>query len=174
MAKLFSVLLAAVLSGGLAPLSAHAITPEVAEAHNLLTDSLVRRGITLYADAPACQTYPELEGYYNGSERALVLCNDGSLKMTEENLDTLRHETVHFIQDCADGTIDNTLRTVLQPGKAEELLEAAGLSAQHIEQAYVDLGKASHVPLEKEAFAVAATMDAGTINTALNIFCPVR
>jgi len=174
MTKLFSALLAAILLVAAVPGSAYAISPVTAEAHNLLTDGLVRRGISLYADSPACQTNPGLEGYYSGSQRALVLCNDGSLRMTENNLDTLRHEATHFIQDCADGTIDNTLRTVLKPGQARALLSAAGLDAGRIHEVYSELGQADRVPFEEEAFAVAATMRAETIGQALDIFCPLR
>lgn len=175
MAKLVSVLLAIILAGVVIPAPAYAeyIHPDVAEAHNLLVDALVRRGISLYVDSPACQSSPGLEGYYSGSQRALVLCNDGSLRMTEDNLNTLRHEATHFIQDCADGAIDNTLRTVLKQGQARELLSTAGLDADLIREVYSVMGQANHVPLEEEAFAVAATMNPGTIVAAMNIFCPL-
>lgn len=172
MTKLFCALLTIILVGASAP--AYAISPATAEAHNLLGDALVRRGISLYADSPVCQARPGLQGYYNGSERVLVICNGGSRQVTESSLDTLRHETVHFIQDCANGTIDNNLRTVLKPGKARYLLEQAGIDVKQISKAYTAMGNASHVPLEEEAYAIAATMQSESIALALEIFCPLH
>lgn len=94
--------------------------------------------------------------------------------MTAENLDTLRHETIHLIQDCRDGKLDGQMNTVLQPGRARSLLVASNQDPNWIHKVYSSHGQADAVPFEEEAFGAAATMSADTIHKALDIICPVE
>lgn len=170
---LVTALLVATAFGSVSPALADVITPAVAQEHNNLVAALAARGISLHLDAAICEVNP-IGGFYHGQSRALVICNDGSTEMTEENLDTLRHESVHFMQDCRDGIIDGKLNTVLKPGQARAMLAASGQDPTWIERVYTSHDKGEHVPYEEEAFGIAATMSPNTIVSALDIFCPVN
>lgn len=169
---LTAALLVATAFGLVSPALADDITPAVAQEHNNLVAALAARGISLHLDAAICEVNP-ISGFYHGQSRALVLCNGGSTNMTAENLDTLRHETIHFIQDCRDGVIDGRLTTVLKPGQARALLAATGQDHEQLRRVYESHGQGAHVPLEEEAFGAAAAMSASVIHQAMNIICPV-
>ena len=61
-------------------------------------------------------------GFYHGPARLLVICqeqalrndtyNQGQLQWSEEDLDTLRHEAHHLVQDCRDKELNHQLDTV--------------------------------------------------------------
>jgi len=172
MQKLLTAALLAVTAFSSASPALADITPAVAQEHNNLVAALAARGISLHLDAAICKSNP-IDGLYHGASRSLVICNGGSTEMTENNLDTLRHEAVHFMQDCRDGVVDGNLTTVLKPGQARAMLASSGQDPTWIERVYTSHGKEAHVPYEEEAFGIAAVVSPGTIISALNIFCPV-
>lgn len=155
-------------------------TPTISDAtaaqHNALTDALAKAGIKLYLDADICRTTTGLAGYYHSPSKSLVLCNKGSKQMTEENLDTLRHEAIHAIQDCKNGVQgDRILQPVLKPGVARNLASQHGIDLERIRQVYSSRNvDQAVINLEYEAFAAAAGMSANTIATALRTTCSVR
>ena len=148
-----------------------AVTDADAIAANQLIQALNARGITLYLDADQCDD-GTLDGFYMGRPRVLVLCNKGSREMTERALNTLRHEAVHFIQDCRDGAIDHELNLIMKPGTAERILRENGWSPERIKEVYSANGKGSHVPFEYEAFA-GGLMPTSTILNVMNAMCPL-
>lgn len=155
------------LSGG------PAVAAPLDTGHAQLLGAVQARGITLYLDGDRCDS-GHVDGFYVGSYKALVICNKGSRDFDANDLDTIRHEVVHFIQDCARGqAIDGNLETILKPGAAREILAEVGLSADGITKVYTDNGAGDAVPYEHEAFAIAAGMDASTITKALEQFCPL-
>ena len=168
---LTTALLATTIFGSVTPALAE-ISPQVAAEHNALSAALTARGISLYLDEEDCHTRP-VAGFYHGPSKSLVLCNNGSATMTEDNLDTLRHESIHFIQDCANGAIDGHLRTILEPGQARAMLAQSGQDPEWIRRTYESHGAGAHVPFEEEAFGAAAVMPASAIVQAMDIFCPV-
>jgi len=168
-ALLTAALLATTVTASAAP--ALAIDP----AHAQLLQAVQQRGIKLYNDADLCEAQPHLDGFYHGPSRALVICAEGSWEdLNANDLDTIRHETVHFIQDCANDSIDGNLQLILKPGVAENLLRGTGLPPEAITRTYTENGKAQHVPIELEAFGVARAHSAKTITKALNVFCPLK
>lgn len=174
MRKLLTVSLLVTAVFGLAkPAESQYISKAVADQHNALVAALVDRGVSVYLDADTCQENAGLSGFYHGASSSLVLCNKGSENMTAENMDTLRHESIHFLQDCKDGIIDGHLVPVLKPGAAQELLVQGGHDADAIRRLYTSKGRGAHVHLEEEAFGAAATMPAATIATAINTICPL-
>jgi len=165
---LTAALLAATVVSSAAPALA------IDDDHAALLNAVQQRGIKLYNDADMCRAQPYLDGFYYGPSRALVICAEGSWEgLSANDLDTIRHETVHFIQDCANGSIDGDLRLILKPGVAENLLRHTGLPPEAIAQTYAENGKAHHVPVELEAFGIARAHSAETITNALNVFCPL-
>lgn len=141
------------------------------QEHNDLVVALQANGVQVYLDSDEC--VPGLGGFYHSPSRSLVICNGGSAEMTDENMDTLRHEAIHAIQDCKDGVQGNRgLHHVLQPGAAELLAAQHGVDLDRIAQAYRGHGADDHViSLEYEAFTAAAGMSASTIAQALNMMC---
>lgn len=172
--RLAAALLAVTLSGSAGP--ALAISDATAAQHNDLTEALVGAGIKLYLDADICRANSRLGGFYHSPSLSLILCNKGSKKMTEENLDTLRHEAIHVIQDCKNNIQgDKILGRVLKPGTIESLAEKHGISLEQIARVYKSQGAdPSVIQLEYEAFTAAAGMSASTIASAVRIMCPVR
>lgn len=166
---LTAALLATTIFGSVAP--ALATAQDEYQEHNNLVSALVRNGVKVYLDGDMCK--PGLAGFYHSPSMSLVLCNGGSTVMTDDNMDTLRHEAIHAVQDCKDGVQGNrALHHVLKPGAVEELAAATGISLDRIVEVYRSHGQDDYViSLEFEAFTGAAGMSAGTIAKALDTMC---
>jgi len=150
--------------------SAFAQGPKIQEgsiaAHATLISAIERAGVNVIINDPYCdESWTGLMGFYAGKERVLVVCQDNRVdgdptpvEWTENDLDTLRHEAQHFIQDCMIGTNhDHRLHPVYRfPVKyAESVLGIEGL--KEITRVYRGNGASEEtVILEFEAFAVAA------------------
>ena len=130
------------------------------DAHVVLAQAIEAQGIDLVINHPQCQQMP-IHGFYSGHERLLVICQDnykgqGQEEWTANDLDTLRHEAQHMIQDCMDRKIDHQLKPVYRDpiALAFEVLGPDG--AKKINEVYRRNGaKTDTVILEWEAFAVA-------------------
>lgn len=168
---LTAALLAATLFGSVAP--SYATAPDEYQEHNALVSALQNAGISVHLDADICRKYTDLAGFYHSPSKSLVICNKGSRTMNEENLDTLRHEAIHAIQDCKNGVQgDSVLRPVLKPGVVEYLAGSHGVDLDRITHIYGSKGASQEViRLEHEAFTAAAGMDASTIANALGAMC---
>ena len=95
--------------------------------------------------------------------------------MTENNLDTLRHEAIHVVQDCKGVLGDQVLDNVLKPGVVRELAARHGVDLGWIREVYAQNGADAHVvSLEHEAFVAAAVMPASTIANAVRTMCGAR
>ena len=110
--------------------------------------------------------------------RRLDVCQDNhtkpwvQVKWTLNDLDTLRHEAHHVVQDCVDKPFDGQLRPIFGQdkdwatfvGNAMTPEQAKMIMSQYpVHQAYTEL----------EAFAVARTVDADTIANKLEEYCGV-
>lgn len=107
-------------------------------------------------------------GWYHGALRTLVVCQEmahktgrygqGQFAWTAEDLDTLRHEAHHMVQDCRDNLLDQELQAVYKDpiGLAVEWLGKE--KAVRVVEAYADSTEHIQV-MELEAFAVAAMND---------------
>ncbi len=133
-----------------------------AEAHEALVNEIRRYGVSIEVNPKDC---PEkVSGFYAGAQRRLVICQDNgvaggpAVAWTANDLDTLRHEAQHFIQDCrVGGNHDHSLIPVYRsPTKlAQETLGFEGV--QEITTTYRAQGADDlTLLLEYEAFAVAA------------------
>jgi hypothetical protein len=167
---LTAALLATTMLGAIAP--ALAVTQEQADQHNVLIGTLERYGVRVSLDDQLCRERP-IDGFYHSPSKTLTLCNGGSTSMTDANLDTLRHESIHAMQDCRNGIQgDRILGHVLKSGAAASMAAEYGISPERIRQLYLSHGVDEYtVTLEYEAFAGAAAMSADTIAQALDIFC---
>ena len=120
-------------------------------------------------------------GWYHGPTQSLVICqeqilrgygtwNGQAVNFTEEDLDTLRHEAHHFVQDCRDGAINQQLHAVYQKpiDLAVNWLGADG--ARKVVEMYSDSSQHIQV-MELEAFAVAAMNDPAEQVRDIQRFC---
>ena len=166
--------IAATALTGLAALgfaSASFATPTIGEvkegssdAHVLLVNAIKRHGLSCYVNPAYCGKEEGLMGFYAGKPRVLVVCQDNGVpggpvvEWTANDLDTLRHEAQHMIQDCMSGTnYDHELAPVYKSptGLAQEIIGSDAIA--RITEVYRENGATDLVLLlEYEAFAVAA------------------
>ena len=150
--------------------SAFAQGPKVAEgsiaAHAALISAIQRAGVNVVINHKACEEYGNVMGFYAGKERVLVVCQDNRtigdptpVDWTDNDLDTLRHEAQHFIQDCMVGTNHDHLLYPVYQFPIEYAQSVLGDEAlRQIAGVYRANGASDQtVILEFEAFAVAAT-----------------
>ena len=134
-------------------------------AHEVLVQQLRNAGLDVQVNHGHCDSDPGMMGFYAGQERLLVVCQDNAaigqrspVDWTDNDLDTLRHEAQHFIQDCMLGNNhDHQLGNVYKDpaGLAVDVLGMDGVRG--IARAYMSRGHSERtVLLEWEAFAVAA------------------
>ena len=151
--------------------SASLATPKVTEvvegsgeAHLLLLDAIARNGVKFTINDDYCFEKEGIMGFYSGRRRSLVVCQDnavkggGTAKWTANDLDTLRHEAQHMIQDCAVGTNhDHQLAPIYSSPTALAQRELGPEAVARITQAYREDGASDLLLLlEYEAFAVAS------------------
>ena len=143
--------------------------------HAALVSALIQNGLDVEINPADCDgTYA---GYYSSSQRLLVICQDNSygggptVRWTENDLDTIRHEAAHFTQDCvAGGDHDSSLRNILD---TETLVKELGKEAAlRIVNVYSEAGyEWEDIELEFEAFAVAEWNDPLLQVDAINNYC---
>lgn len=188
-------LAAAIVIGAAAP--AMAAPERLDAAHAQLWDTLEKSGVRAYVNHPqVCDREVGVKlmgmytvGSYSGAP-ILVVCQDhkkpGQVNEVEwslNDLDTLRHESTHYLQDCLDGNIDLSLSPLfdglggLSPIDAtySDLLELLGPQrALEITRKYRSVGANSEViRVEHEAFFVSAAIAPQDIATAIQTSCPV-
>ena len=108
-------------------------------------------------------------GWYWGYGSEMVICQENHIRAhgygtevrwTAEDLDTLRHEAQHLIQDCMDGVRNGQLAAVYKNpvGLAKSTLSEDQIG--WIIKSYTEQGASDHiVVMELEAFSVAAMND---------------
>ena len=97
--------------------------------------------------------------------------NGDIVRATDNDLDTIRHEAHHLIQDCSDGKRDGQLVKFFSPGSAF-MSEMSPRRRAWVRETYVENGASEHViQLEMEAFHVATFISAETLTTAVEKVC---
>lgn len=132
--------------------------------HIRLAQEVVKTGIDLKVNPLSCDERDAFGWYFPGNNE-LVICQENRIKgstkevaWTEEDLDTLRHEVHHMVQDCSvghkrDGGLDSIFAEPVRLG-----LETLGEDrVRRIVNVYARQGASKHIQLmEIEAFSVAA------------------
>ena len=146
--------------------------PSLAESnhthHQQLLDEVKKTGVTVYIN-PADVCDPKLTGkgryfgFYAGKSQMMVICQEEALATgvyntqyvwSEEDYDTLRHESHHLVQDCRDKTLNARLHTVYTKPLA---FAGSVLSKRRfgwVVETYGPMGD-EMIVLELEAFSVA-------------------
>ena len=142
-----------------------------------LWSTLGKLGVTTYINNPdMCDG--DNDGSYYPHSADFVVCQDeakgtAETKWTANDLDTLRHEAFHVLQDCMDGFEDNsTLAPYTGSPKAlANMLAGSSYTLPQIKaiaNSYEEQGASKHVVvLELEAFAAADSLTAKQIESKL-------
>lgn len=134
-----------------------------AAAHTQLVMAIQDNGVEIKINPVGCDAR-DIMGFYAGGRRLIVICQDNGVdggpvvQWTANDLDTLRHEAQHMIQDCMVGTNhDHSLSPVYRSplGLARDVIGSERIA--RITQVYRENGASDAVLLlEYEAFSVAA------------------
>jgi len=171
----FLVLIAG-LSFGQAEASASPY-PKVPASHASLARALDRVGVSLgVGNFKACGGN---DGAYFPQKRSLIICKNANGAWTPDDLDTLRHEAHHVVQDCAAGDgLGNNLALFFNNTRDLDQFARKALPLSKLNwivDSYRDRGHNDNViSLEIEAFAVAESVSPDAIATVLLQMCPAR
>lgn len=192
--RLLATTLAALSVGSVAQASAPPQPTKLDAAHTQLWNTLQAQGVRVFVNPPPVCNDPKSKymGVYFYSRSAgypiLGVCQDNrkpydhtEVEWTENDLDTLRHEAIHYFQDCLDGKADMTLSPIHDgdgPGPGpythNDVQSALGIDrAISIAQAYRDQGPET-IRLEHEAFLMAGNSTAKDIAELITMVCPIK
>ena len=120
-----------------------------------------------------------VHGYYM-RDGQVVVCQDNKEKVgqmvewTENDYDTLRHESHHLIQDCKAGTIGDFVSEPMFEGEEYEVvINALGpKKVNDIRHTYQQSGSDERdIAMEIQAFAVATFVSPRSIAEAIHTYC---
>ena len=172
------------LSALAAPVSA--VTQQERKDHTKIVEALDRANFSVYVNEERIcgREKDRFLGAYLPGMRAVVICQeekvvwDGEvIPFTEEDLDTLRHEAHHVVQDCLKGGLgDNSFANLFgEQAELEEFVRGA-LTPEEIDWVITSYSSQSNDVIlnELEAFATAKVVTAETITQAVNEVCQFR
>ena len=146
--------------------------------HGELSNAIRSTGVTLMYNPKECSEKNAM-GWYWGYGSEMVICqenhkaSDGywnEVTWTEEDLDTLRHEAQHLIQDCMDGERQGRLSAVYKSptALAKDVLGYEGI--QYVLEMYSEASEHIQV-MELEAFSVAQMNDPADQTLDIKKYC---
>ena len=146
--------------------------------HAELWNTIKEAGISTHINPEMCDD--ETDGFYSSTYKVFVVCQDNGVpggdvvEWTDNDLDTIRHEAHHVVQDCIDGTLgDGLLSPFFGPEELKEFVKNSTLSDRKVNwiiKSYSDKTE-MEVIKEIEAFAVAKDVSASTISSVVKKFC---
>ena len=151
---------------------------EKIQDHLELLTALEDMGVNIQINNPQiCAQEEGTAGFWVGGHKLLALCQQvirrsdnpvwtGEIFMaSDDDLDTIRHEAHHVIQDCMDGDIDGQLVTYLDEENSKEFLSYyPEWKQQYVIEQYREVGaNQDMIDLEVEAWAVADMVTADMI-----------
>ena len=164
---------------GLSLLTIPGVSAETNSNHDELKRALNDVGVKVFLnDTKLCDG--DKSGMYSPDYNAIVICQDDRIETSDQEVewsendyDTLRHESQHVVQDCMEG-INNNKMSLFFSNEIEYLeFVVMGLTKSEffqIVESYRSLG--DDVLLnELEAFAVAKSVKPDTIAKALRGIC---
>ena len=161
---------------------------ETIDEHISLLNTIKDMGINVQINNPiVCKEEPGTMGMWDGENKAFWLCQEvlrdaktpiwnGAVYLaTDEDLDTIRHEAHHIIQDCQDGDINGRLHPYMDDDSLRDFLAYyPDDNEEQIAKLYRDFGAPEHiVKIEIEAWAVAEMIPVEMIKEALISECEV-
>ena len=151
------------------------------DEHVELFNNLQRVGIKVTINDPK-HCNGSIDGMYRSSEGLLVVCQDRGrpggqeVDWTSNDLDTLRHEAMHVLQDCADGRRGDSRLVTWHPTERATMQFAYNSLGRREVYNILNLPSYRNAPhqvkvLEAEAFASAATVSPTRIGNAILNTC---
>ena len=164
---------------GLSLLTITGVSAKMDSSHDELKRALNSVGVEIFLNETELCNGKE-SGMYSPEHNAIIICQDDRIPTsdqevdwTENDYDTLRHESQHVVQDCMGG-IHNDKMSLLFSGRVEYLeFVVMGLTKSEffqIVEAY-RLSNDDVILHELEAFAVAKGVEPETIAGALRGIC---
>ena len=166
-------------AGAVAPAMANAPIAELREVRNhvQLAEAIKSTGVNFYINPAECNERP-VYGWYWAAKNELVVCQElrdrtqagVQTDWTTEDLDTLRHEAHHLVQDCRDSALNGRLNAVYRDPieLAKTWLGDRGI--ENVLRAYSDASDHIKV-MELEAFSVASMNDPAEQVRDIKNFC---
>ena len=152
------------------------------QTHAYLWQTLQRAGVPIFVnDDEECGDNWGGGSYMSAVSKrrsAILICQDNGKGVGEGNLvpfslndlDSLRHEAHHVVQDCLAGDLaDGEMETMFR-GEQLKSVVISSLSQSMIQNILKNYDEEHHL-LELEAFAVAAHIDPDDIAGAIEKFC---
>ena len=178
--KLKSILLAGILAiPALFPTNAKA--NDVVKEHKELARTIVSLGVPVSINTNIHCPSGESGGYFSAG--FMVICQDNrtangkEVEWTANDLDTLRHEAHHLIQDCASGTIGDGKMSLMFNSEKEiyQFLSNSNYTVEQLKQIaahYEKQGVTGYdLLMELEAFVVAKDIPPHYISRKLIGYC---
>ena len=181
MKKLFATIAALALTVSPLAASARTMTESEINTYTNLIETVKKTGVEFKLNPPECDIQEgNIFGWYQAKKQELVVCQENRIRgsrqyvrWSEEDLDTLRHEAHHLVQDCVDKELNGKLHFLYEDPAG---VVKQTLSADKIKQVigyYKDLHP-YHRGLELEAFSVAAMNDPQEQIRDIQNYCGVR
>ncbi|QIN96704.1 hypothetical protein [Synechococcus phage S-N03] len=153
-------------------------------AHQDLLTAVAETGVRVYINPVQCGK-ENVDGFYiSNGPGFFVICQDNAkpggeqVRWTANDLDTIRHEAIHLIQDCKDGRGDNSLQPVIGDAAERSRYVFGALGRKRVKgiiDAYIRRGTSDHqIHNEVEAFAFAYRAEASDIATGVRNYCGVK
>ena len=172
---------AVALASGI-PAKAQGPTTNSVSDHYILVQALERVGVTVVLNSPYyCDD--ETAGLYHSSARTLVVCQENATRpyadqgWTAYDLDTLRHEGHHVVQDCLEGNLgDSDFGALFDTESEFEEFVRGALAENQIDWiigSYASEGE-EVIMHELEAFAAAEVVTPQTIAEAVENTCTYK
>lgn len=151
------------------------------EQHRYLAQTIRSLGVPVSINTKLHCRPGESGSYFSAG--FMVICQDNRKKegveveWTVNDLDTLRHEAQHIIQDCAAGKIGDGKMSLMFDTEKEltQFLSNSGYTQQQLQQIAAHYGKQGidgyDLLMELEAFAVARSIPANLIADKLKEYC---
>ena len=151
--------------------------------HQQFLNTMASDGINVLINEPpqVCYDDTDRSGMYTviNNERYLVVCQDNRknnkmVAWTENDLDTIRHEGFHMIQDCMVGANNDMVFDTVFTNQ-DEVIDALGVSeAMYIMDMYADVypsDRHGDIKFEIEAFYAARDYSAAELNSMYTEYC---
>ena len=149
--------------------------------HIPLREALYQAGVNVEINPQDC--VPNAAGFYQVTDTGprLAVCQDNrgrgrkEVNWTANDLDTLRHESWHLVQDCRDGKVDMMIPEISDKRINEIIDDYGGAKALWVWQKYEarDL-YAEGIFQEIEAFYAAETLSPEYISALIKTSCPKK
>ncbi len=150
--------------------------------HKRLLNVVESLGVQVAINDSYCKKLNMFNGFYINKKKQLYICQDNSLmdgkivEWTENDFDTIRHETFHLIQDCNDGKLgDGDYKLVYNDDELIQVVLDSGITMKRLQRyvnLYTILGESSHgTMLEMEAISSSKVMSVDDITEKIIDVC---